>query len=491
MEDWNESSLFLPAEKKELRLCGAVAIIFVFLVDFLLFGGFYLGFAIAAGLSVIAATIYLLRSGCRLTFYSGALLVMSLVIAASFVRSNDAFLKLVMFGFLLLSAGLGLTLLAGQNRWSPAGILSLLDMPRTFLKFGLGNLTGALAGLNMARKSTGSAGKKRMAVLSGLVVAVPIVLILIPLLISADAAFEGLVKLFPKVNFGEPVAAIVLGIPAGCVFYAMLVALKHCPKAEVSKKEQAGKNALTVNTVLGTVCGVYMVYLISQLAYVSGGLSGILPEQYTMAEYARRGFFEMAALSVINLLLMTVAVSLVERKNGRAPLATRCLLLFIGLMTLFFVVSASAKMGMYIESYGLTRLRVLTEVIMVFIGLTVICVSVWLFLPKLPYMKVVLLLALVIGAAVAWADVDTVVASYNVKAYQEGRLAHTDVYYLGTLSEGAIPYLAQLREAENPQIAEAAEQALRHYRNHSASKDFRSFRLTGQQAQQILEEYLQ
>ena len=137
MENWNESSLFLPAEKKELRLCGAAAIIFVFLVDFLLFGGFYLGFAIAAGLSVIAATIYLLRSGCRLTFYSGALLVLSLVIAASFARSNDAFIKLVMFGFLLLSAGLGLTLLAGQNRWSPAGILSLLDMPRTFLKFGL------------------------------------------------------------------------------------------------------------------------------------------------------------------------------------------------------------------------------------------------------------------------------------------------------------------------------------------------------------------
>ena len=227
-----------------------------------------------------------------------------------------------------------------------------------------------------------------------------------------------------------------------------------------------------------------------QLAYVSGGLSGILPEEFTMAQYARRGFFEMATLSAINLGLMTVAVSLVEHKNGKAPLLTRLLLLFIGGMTLFFVISASAKMGMYIESYGLTRLRILTEVIMVFIGLTVVCVSIWLFAPKLPYMKVVLLLALVMGAAVAWADVDTVVASYNVKAYQEGRLAHTDVYYLGTLSEGVVPYLAQLREDENPLIAEAAKTALKNYRTNEY-QDFRSFRLTGISAKEILEEYLQ
>ena len=488
MDDWSVGSFSLPAGKKELRLCGAVAIVFVLMTDFLLFGGFYLGFAIASGISVIVAAAYLLRSGRKLTFYSGALLVMSLVIAASFARSNDAFMKLVMFVFLLLSAGLGLTLLAGQNRWSPAGILSVLDMPRTLLKFGLGNLSGALSGLNTARKSAGASGKKRLAFFAGLAVALPIVLVVIPLLISADAAFEGLVMLLPKVNVGEPVAAIVLGIPMGCVFYAMLVALQHCPKEETAQKEWAGKSALTINTALGTLCLVYAVYLLSQLAYVSGGLSGILPEQFTMAEYARRGFFEMATLSGINLLLMTVAVGLVERKNGKAPVATRCLLLFIGLMTLFFVVSASAKMQMYIASYGLTRLRVLTEVIMVFIGLTVVCVSVWLFLPKLPYMKVILLLALVMGAAVAWADVDTVVASYNVKAYQDGRLPYTDVRYLGELSEGALPYLAQLREDEDPQIAEAAEEALENYWTTEYT-DFRSFRITGLRAKDILEEY--
>ncbi len=73
-----------------------------------------------------------------------------------------------------------------------------------------------------------------------------------------------------------------------------------------------------MNILLGTVCLIYAVYLLSQLAYLGGGFAGILPDGYTLAEYARRGFFEMAWLSFINLGLMCLAMGLVE-KEGRCP----------------------------------------------------------------------------------------------------------------------------------------------------------------------------
>ena len=100
---------------------------------------------------------------------------------------------------------------------------------------------------------------------------------------------------------------------------------------------------MTVNTVLIAVSVVYVVYLISQLAYFSGGFSGILPEGYTFAEYARRGFFEMAWICAINLLIMCLAVGLCSKKADRTPIVSRLLCLFIGLVTLFLVVAASAK----------------------------------------------------------------------------------------------------------------------------------------------------
>lgn len=206
-----------------------------------------------------------------------------------------------------------------------------------------------------------------------------------------------------------------------------------------------------------------------------------------MAQYARRGFFEMAWLSAINLCLMTLGVALSDQKDGRAPLSVRLLCLFIGIVTLFLTVAASAKMFLYIESYGLTRLRVLTEVIMVFIGLTVIFVAVWLFRPKFAYMKAVLLSGLIIGACVAWTDVDTVVAAYNVHAYQSGQLETVDMSHLCSLGDGAVPYIQELAEDHTP-YAQKAINELRS-RSSDANHDLRAMNIASSIANQILEAY--
>ena len=434
-----------PAGRKELWFAGVMLLCGLALANFVLFGGFNLGFSVAAAACICVSVGYLMASGRKLGAYPAALLVLSLVIATGFARSDDGFVKFIMVCFLFLAVNLGLSLLAGQNRWTAAGIRSLLESPSVFFGFSLGKLPESLRGLTVTFKNGGAASKKTGAVLLGLVIAVPLLIVVIVLLVSADAAFAGLVEKLPDFDFPQLIWTVLLGTGAACVFYSRGAALLHSPKTEATATSRKGIHQLTVNTVLIVVCIVYLVYLFSQTAYFVGGFAGILPEGFTMAEYARRGFFEMGWLCAINLGIIAFAVGLVE-KTGETPLLTRVLCLFIGVVTLFFVVTASAKMGMYIASYGLTRLRVLTEVVMIFLGLATATVCVWLFVPKLPYMKVVLLLALVMGAAVIWADVDTVVASYNVRAYQSGKLDAVDVEYLTTLSAGAVPYIAELAE---------------------------------------------
>lgn len=473
--------------KRELGLGIATVLLSVFLVDFMLFGGLQLGFAVLSAVSIGVATAYLLRSGCKLTWYSGALLGLSVAIAVSFLRSDDGFVKFVMLCFLLLSANLGLCLLAGQNRRNPAGVLSLLDAFRAALALGVGRLGDSFRGWKAAYKQRGESGKKQGAVLAGLLIAVPILVVLVFLLMRADAAFEGLVELLPSVDLSEVYVALMVGVPLGCVLYTRAVALKHAQKEAPAPIALKAMNPVTVNTVLWVVCGVYLVYLFSQLAYFVGGFAGILPAEYTMAEYARRGFFEMAWLCAINLGLIALAVALSGEKTSAM---TKGLCLFIGVVTLFFVVTASAKMLLYIDSYGLTRLRVLTEIIMVFLALTTVCVCVRLFVPKFAYMKAVLLMALVLGAATAWADVDAVVAAYNVNAYQTGQMAAVDVYYLGSLSDGAIPYIAQLAGDSNPDVAAGARNILRSHRNRAPeNRDLRSFNIATSQADQISSQY--
>ena len=470
------SAPFFPSGTREFLFALVSVIISWLLSNSIFYGGFHLGFAIFSGIAIVASVGYLLWRGCKLNVYSGILLGLSLIIAASFARSDDGFVKFIMVCFLILSVNLGLCLMAGQNRRSPSGILSLLDVPRTFFVLGFGKLPESIRGLIWGIRDSGSAGKKGGAIALGLVIAIPLLAIMIPLLVTADAAFDALLQQLPEISFGEIFVTILFGSILACILYTRDAALRHAPKEQPATKQRKGIHALTVNTVLLAVGLVYAVYLLSQLAYFAGGFSGILPKGYSLSEYARRGFFEMAWLCAINLGIMALAVGVVAKKEGAAPLLTRLVCLFIGIVTLFLVVSASAKMFLYIDSLGLTRLRVLTQVIIFFLGFCTILVSIWLFVPKLPYMKVMIVLALVIGAAVSWADVDTVVASYNVNAYQSGKLETVDIDHLKPLGNGAVPYLAELIQDEDATLARDAKTALSlcDY-DYEPSEDFRDW----------------
>jgi len=242
-----------------------------------------------------------------------------------------------------------------------------------------------------------------------------------------------------------------------------------------------------VNTVLCSVNLLYAVYLLSQLAYFAGGFAGILPEEYTFAEYARRGFFEMAMLCAIDLGIIGLSLGLVK-KEGRAPFSTRLLCLGICAVTLFFVAAASSKMFLYISSYGLTRLRLLTQIIMLFMALVTVFVAIWLFVPRLPYMNVILLAGLIIGSLTLWADVDTQVAAYNVNAYIGGKLETVDLTYLCSLSDGAVPHICRLtEEAPEQAVADMAKRMLKN-RSHFPGEDFRSWNYVNYLADQYLTE---
>ena len=474
-----------PVQKRELIYGAALLVSSVFLWNCILFGGMNLGFVMGY-IALNGCTIwYLKASGHRFDGYSTALLALSLVITLGFARSNDGFVKLVMTLFLLFSVNLSYCLVTGQNRRHPGTIGSVLDVPRAFFVLGVANLGASARGLNDARKNAGNAGKQSSAALMGIALAIPVMFLLISLLMKADAAFEGLMELLPEPELQEPLQSLAFGA-AGCwILFSRSLGLHFSQQKEGKKSDFTGISPITVNILMSSVCLVYLVYLFSQLAYLSGGLSGILPEGFTMAQYARRGFFEMAWLCAINLGIILFSLAVCAKEKG-TPLSTRLLCLFIGIVTLFFIIAASAKMILYIDSFGLTRLRMLTQVVMVFFAVVTILVSVWLFVPKLPYMKAVIICALVIGAAVSWADVDTQVARYNVSRYLCGQAKTVDVDYLNSLGNGAVPYIAKLtKEAPDAAVSDSAQFLLEN-RWNAKPEDFRDWNYVNHIAAKIL-----
>ena len=456
-------------------------------INGLFFGGVHLLF----GLSVVAllggSAFYLRRRGNHFGWYATAILILCAALAVGFITSGD--MGMGVFAFLLLMAvpAMAFSIAAGQNRWNPAGVLSLLDSPWATWVVSLSHLGATARGFRDAFRRSGRIGRTTSAIGVGLLISLPVLAVMIGELISADAAFEGLLDLLPDFELGESICTAILGVMLAAMLYFRGVALHHAPRPTVPAKAPKCFNVLTINTILFAVSGLYLVYLASQLAYVVGGFSGILPEDFTLAEYARRGFFEMSRLCALNLTIMALGVGL-TRKEGKSPLLTRLLALFIGFVTLFLVAAASAKMIMYIRSYGLTWSRVVTEVFMLWLAITTVLVCVWLFCGKLPYMKVSMILALALCAGLFLADVDARVAQYNIRAYQSGKLQTVDVEYLDRLSMGAVPYIEELTADADEAVAQGAREILECY-YYNKDTDWRHWNLTTARAVEILEKY--
>ena len=476
----------LMARGRELIYGGVTLLLGILLCNFAFYGGAHLGFGLLSGAAIGWSWLYLKQSGRKFGGYERTLLLLSVLICLGFGRSDDGAVKFVMLLFLFVAVNLALCIGAGQNRRDPQGAMSLLDAPRAFYRLGVGNLGRSAVGLAAGIKQGGAVTRRMGAVGMGLLISVPILAVMILLLMSADAAFEGLMELLPDFALGEYITSGIWGAFLAWVLYTRGVSLAKSPSPAPSRRSRRGANALTVNTVLLMVSLLYAVYLLSQLAYFSGGLSGILPEGFTLAEYARRGFFEMAWLCAMNLGLLCLTVWLIREE--RLPRLTRIAGTFLAAITCFLILTASAKMFLYIGSYGLTWSRVTTEVFMLWLAITTALVTVRLFLPKFGYMKAVVLTAMVLGTLVFWVDVDTLVANYNVSAYRSGRLETVDVSHLDSLGSAAVPRLLELAEDDDPSVAQQAREILSRESSYAVD-DLRQWNYNRGRADKLLRTY--
>ena len=214
--------------------------------------------------------------------------------------------------------------------------------------------------------------------------------------------------------------------------------------------------AVTLFTILSVF---YAAYLFSQLSYFFGAFVG--EYSITPASYARRGFFELCGVCSINLGLISLITGLAHRnEEGKIPLSVRISATLICVFSAIFTVTALSKMLLYISLYGLTRLRLLTSLLMVMLGLIFVGVVISLYLRKFPTAKYIITVLAVLALAVGFFDVDRTIAFYNVEHYKTGQLEEIDDEHLGGLSDSAVPYLVELLGSPDTEVREEAARVL-------------------------------
>lgn len=414
------------------------------------------------GLSMAALTLltaaYLWPARRRIGLYGVFCLVGAVACGMSLFWSGDSAVKRVTVLLALVLATCSVIDMQGLWRHRKGSFRSLADVIRWGLTYPLCHCGDAVFALFHRLEPDGGVKKRRTgSVLLGLLCALPLLLVLVPLLMRSDAAFAGLLDRVDLDTVVELLFSLGLGLGLFLVLFTQGFLLPRYQASPLPEKPpRRGIEPVALGTFLGVICGVYVLYLLSQLAYFFSGFAGILPPGYTAAEYARRGFFEMCVVCAINLLLIFLCVLLVRKRQGREPLGIRLMALFIGLFSLVLIVTALSKMGLYVSLYGLTRLRVVTSVFMVWLAVCFGCVILRLFIRGFGYMKPALAAAAILLLGLSFANCDRVIATYNYQAWQQGELEQLDVEHLGQLSDAAVPVLWQIAQTQEQTYATCA-----------------------------------
>ena len=204
-----------------------------------------------------------------------------------------------------------------------------------------------------------SPGSRFRAVLRGLLIALPLVLVFGALFSSADAVFrrlaEGLVRW--KLDLGTLPGRITVAL-IGAWLTGGLLALVASGAArgladQPTRPDRPRLGDAELVTVLVVLDLLFGAFAVLQAAYLFGGQDTINASGLTYAEYAQRGFFELLAAAFLVGGLILGMESVVERR-GRAYLAAIiCLVCLTGVV----LASAFLRLRLYQDAYGWTELR--------------------------------------------------------------------------------------------------------------------------------------
>lgn len=397
-----------------------------------------------------------IKMGKKCIFYAGSIVLLGI----NLCLTDDSFLIFCDYSgiFLLLLSGL-LHLFYEDREWGLMEYLSAIVQTA----FGSLDHLGRPFEDRKVWKSQKKEEKKQNSALKyvflGILIGLPLLVIVMLLLASADSVFGHLLKVnvlkrlfgignvvdtfFRMFNICLMMAAVYL------LSYGLLVKLGSKSVKISSGKRLTGEPvvAITVNAMLGVV---YLIFSVIQILYLfMGRLS--LPEGTTYAVYARQGFFQLLLVCIINMTL--VLFCLYKFRESRV---LKGMLALISGCTYIMIASSALRMYMYVETYDLSYLRVLVFWGLGLIFLIMSGIMIFISNRKFPLFKYCMVVVTILYLGLAYARPDYLIASYNLN--EQHINGNVDWQYLSRLSADAVPVIVEaLERGEGDEFADDPE----------------------------------
>jgi hypothetical protein len=407
----------------------------------------------------LAALVLHRRAGVELDLERVAWLAIGVLFAAGLAWRDSPSLKLLAVGCATLAFALAAyrVVAAWVRR---AGVL------RYVRAWGAGALhawtaTGLVlveASRSTSRRDVGrvSGWRHATAIVRGLVIATPLLVVFGALFMSADAVFADLVLNLLRIDFDLIASHVLLfsvsawlatGYLRGFLTGTELPALADLGRdgALLALVPRRPTLSITeVGTALAALDLLFLFFVIVQFRYLFGGdaLVQVTPD-LTYAEYARRGFFELVFAVGLVVPVLLAADWLLDRRGRRDDLVFRGLA--GGQIGLVLAITASAfqRLRLYHASYGLTESRFYAMVLLIWIGGMLLSLGATVLRGRREWFAFGALASGLATVAVLFVvNPDAIIARTNVTRMEAVEASvRFDVAYATSLSADAVPVL--------------------------------------------------
>ena len=241
----------------------------------------------------------------------------------------------------------------------------------------------------------------------GFAIGLPLMVVVLALLAGADAGMNRLLGTWIQdINLWNWFWRVVVVFVWSMLFYSLFFNLTWGKQdADLMPVRQNWKLA-GPGVVMILLLLAYALFTYVQFTYLFGGT---LPIDLTYSEYARDGFGQFVAVTMINFTLLGLSLS--KSEPGRAIKALQTLLIAASLIVL---ASAAWRMLLYVGAYGLTIRRVLPLWLMIYFVFLAVVGVVRVYREKTPFLRIGAFALAYWYAAFLCIDWNTVMHTFNL-----------------------------------------------------------------------------
>ncbi len=285
----------------------------------------------------------------------------------------------------------------------------------------------------------------------GLGIGIPLLLVITALLMSADKVFEDIVLRLPRflLQFGswESIFRLALVLLFTLLFFGVLQVLRNQYESQsitilsnVKKIRWASVTALTILIMLNAV---YVLFVVIQFNYFFG--NG-LQDGFTYASYARRGFFELLFVTLINWIILICCLKLVKDSRKSMKVILKIMYSVLILVSGVMLASAYQRLSLYEAAYGFTMDRILAHGFMIYLIVIFAYTLIRVWLEKLTLLHFYLIAGLSFYVLLNVINVEQVIVDKNIERFKDtGKI---DIHYLNSLSYTGVEGLIELYELD-------------------------------------------